>query len=98
MTISGFSVRHDIDPDFQFDKNTDFHFNIFADFQFDNYPDFQFNSYNRKTKSICTMKNGSLVRKTHMSNSDKEMAKNDHGVTLTQSCGDVKSTRVFHKA
>ena len=53
---------------------------------------------NRKTKSICTLENGSLVRKTQMSNSDKEMAKNDHGVTLTQSCGDVKSTRVFHKA
>ena len=48
------------------------------------------------------MKNGSLLRETHMSNSDKEiivkMAKNDQGVTLTQSCGDVKSTRVFHKA
>ena len=27
---------------------------------------------NRKTKSICTMENGSLVRKTHMSNSDKQ--------------------------
>ena len=44
------------------------------------------------------MEKGSLVSKTQMSNSDKEMAKNDHGVTLTQSCGDVKSTRVFHKA
>ena len=57
---------------------------------------------NRKTKSICTLENGSLVRKTQMSNSDKEiivkMTKNDQGVTLTQSCGDVKSTRVFHKA
>ena len=57
---------------------------------------------NRKTKSICTLENGSLVRKTQMSNSNKEiivkMAKNDQGVTLTQSCGDVKSTRVFHKA
>ena len=48
------------------------------------------------------MENGSLVRITQMSNSDKEViakrAKNDQGVTLTQSCGDVKSTRVFHKA
>ena len=52
MTISGFSVRHDIDPDFQFDKNKDFQFNIFAEFQFGNYPDFQSNSYNRKTKSM----------------------------------------------
>ena len=48
------------------------------------------------------MEKGSLVSKTQMSNSDKEiivkMAKNDQGVILTQSCGDVKSTRVFHNA
>ena len=57
---------------------------------------------NRKSKSICTMENGSLIRKTQMSDSNKElivqMTKTENGVILTQTCGDVKSTRIFHQA
>jgi len=56
---------------------------------------------NIKSKSICTMEGNNLVRKTQILDSKKELTvtvtQNENGITLNQSCGNVKSTRVFHK-